>query len=226
VVPARRPRSYVVALGLLALAAALLLLAAGRVWATLVVVEPGLPSITVVVTGSELTYGQPLALLALAGIAGLVALRRVGRVLAGIVLVLCSAAALVSVLVFGATHSSATGAGGWVAAIAAERAGVGVDASGAVVGAWWVVELVGVLLVAAAGVLAVVASREWPSLGRRYERQDAESGTGGTQRSQERSAWEQLDAGVDPTVDPTAEPAAAADEADVGGTPDRRVPPT
>ena len=47
-------------------AAALLFLASGRTWVTLLVTDPGLPSLTVAITGSQLTYGAPLALLALA----------------------------------------------------------------------------------------------------------------------------------------------------------------
>lgn len=206
--PAPRPRSYAIALGSLALAAALLFLASGRTWATLLVADPGLPSLTVTISGGELTYGAPLALLALAGIAGLVALRRAGRVVAGVVLVLCALPAGVRVLQFGLTHGSSSGAGDWVAGLAGEKAGVPVDGASAAVSWWWVVELVGVLLVVLAGVLAVVASRSWPQLGRRYER---EGGQARAPRGPSReavaaapptaSAWDQLDAGVDPTLD-------------------------
>jgi uncharacterized membrane protein (TIGR02234 family) len=200
---APRPRSYRAALVSLALGAALLLLASGRTWATLVVADPGLPSLTVAISGSELTYGSPLALLALAGIAGLVALRRLGRIIAGAVLLLCAVPAGISVLVFGLTHGSSLGAGDWIAAIAGEKAGVPVDGSTAAVSWWWVVELVGVLLVGLAGALAVVASAGWPQLGRRYEREG--SPTGGPRASASTaapaSAWDELDAGVDPTLD-------------------------
>ena len=87
-----RPRSYTAALGLLAVGAVLLFVASGRTWVTVVVAEVGLPSTTVTIAGNELTGGAPLALVALAGIAGLVALRRVGRIIAGIVLLLCAVA--------------------------------------------------------------------------------------------------------------------------------------
>jgi uncharacterized membrane protein (TIGR02234 family) len=207
---AGRPRSYSIALGSLALGAALLFLASGRTWATLLVADPGLPSLTVTISGSELTYGAPLALLALAGIAGLVALRRAGRVVAGVVLVLCAVPAGVSVLVFGSTHASSLGAGDWIAAIAGEKAGVPVDGRSASVSWWWVVELVGVLLVVLAGVLAVVASRGWPQLGRRYEREGEQapaprSAAGTSAQAAPASAWDQLDAGVDPTLDAPAD---------------------
>lgn len=215
-----RPRSYSVALGSLALGAALLFLASGRTWATLVVADPGLPSLSITITGSELTYGAPLALLALAGIAGLVALRRAGRVVAGVVLVLCAVPAGVSTLVFGLTHTSSTGAGDWIAAIAGEKAGVAVDGSSAAVSGWWLVELAGVLLVALAGVLALASSRGWPALGRRYERQGGTgrgprpvaAGPAATSPAAGTSAWDQLDAGLDPTLD--ADPDARAQDDD------------
>jgi uncharacterized membrane protein (TIGR02234 family) len=213
-----RPRTYSVALGSLALGAALLFLASGRTWATLLVADPGLPSLTVTITGSELTYGAPLAVLALAGIAGLVALRRAGRAVAGVVLVLCAVPAGVSTVVFGLTHTASTGAGDWIAAIAGERAGVAVDGSSAAVSWWWVVELVGVLLVLLAGVLAVVASRGWPALGRRYEREGRQapapgSASGSSTPAAPLSAWDQLDAGVDPTLDqPTGSSPAQPDD--------------
>ena len=123
---------------------------------------------------------------------------------AGAVLVLCAVPAAVSVLVFGLTHATSTGAGEWIAAIAGEKAGVPVSAVGAQVAPWWVLELVGVLLVMLAGTLAIAASRSWPRLGRRYERDGAppERGSGPAAPASAGSTWEQLDAGVDPTLDP------------------------
>jgi uncharacterized membrane protein (TIGR02234 family) len=217
--PSVRPRSYSIALASLAIGAVLLFLASGRTWATLLVADPGLPSLTVTITGSELTYGAPLALLALAGIAGLVALRRAGRVVAGVVLILCALPAGVSTLVFGLTHATSTGAGDWIAAIAGEKAGVAVDGSSAAVSWWWLVELVGVLLVLLAGVLAVVASRRWPALGRRYERDGEQAPAPGSSSraaapAAPLSAWDQLDAGVDPTLDP---PTGASQDAAADG---------
>jgi uncharacterized membrane protein (TIGR02234 family) len=197
---AGRPRSYTVALGSLAAAAALLFLASGRTWVTVVVADPGLPSITVTIGGGELTYGAPLALLALAGIAGLVALRRAGRVVAGVLLVLLALPAAVSVLVFGLTYGSSGGAADWIAGIAGEKAGVAVSTADVTVAPWWVVELLGVALVVLAGVLAVVASRAWPTMGRRYERAAAPGAPAQPRRTAD-STWDQLDAGLDPTLD-------------------------
>ncbi len=79
-----------------------------------------------------------------------------------------------------------------------------VSAVGAQVAPWWVLELVGVLLVMLAGTLAIAASRSWPRLGRRYERDGAppERGSGPAAPASAGSTWEQLDAGVDPTLDP------------------------
>jgi uncharacterized membrane protein (TIGR02234 family) len=202
--PARRPRSYLAALAALALGAGLLLVASGRTWVAIVVGEPGQPTIAVEVPGRELTYGSPLALLALAGIAGLVALRRAGRVVAGVVLLLAALGALASLLVLAATHGSASGsAAARIAELAGERAGVTVVPTGYPLAAWWLVELLGVLLVALAGVLAVVASGSWPSLGRRYERGAGTDGMPGGRGPAARpaSTWEQLDQGIDPTLD-------------------------
>lgn len=211
----RRPRSYAVALGSLALGAVLLLVASGRTWVQLVLVDPGLPSLTVTISGNQLTYGAPLAILALAGIAGLVALRRAGRMVAGVVLLLAAVPAAVRVLLFATSSGSADGAGRWISEIAGEQAGVAVDAGGAAVSPWWLLELGGVLLVALAGVLALVASRSWPQLGRRYER-DGDAGPRPAAAPPATSAWDQLDAGVDPTLDAPADPApdARADDPD------------
>ncbi len=201
-----RPRSYPLALGSLALGALLLFLASSRTWATVVVSDPGLPTITVVIPGRELTFGAPLALLALAATAGLIALRRVGRMVAGLVLLGCALPALVSVVVFASTHDSSLGAGDWIANIASERAGVAVSAAGTSVTLWWVVEVVGVLLVVMGAVLAVVASRDWPTLGNRYERSAGASATAAASGSRAApapepgSAWDQLDRGIDPTA--------------------------
>ena len=84
--------------------------------------------------------------------------------------------------------------------------------------AWWLVELTGVALVALAGVLAVVASRDWPQLGRRYERDRAASAAGQAEAPPAAgSAWDQLDAGIDPTLGPAPGP---------DGAPDAENPPT
>jgi uncharacterized membrane protein (TIGR02234 family) len=204
---AGRPRSYLVALVSLALGAALLLVASGRTWATVVFGGDGLPTIAVDVTGSELVFTGPLAVLALAGIGGLLALRRVGRVIAGIVLAAAGAGVTLQLVVFGTTYDSSLGARDWIVGVAGERAGV--EGYGSItVDAWWVPTLLGAILVAVSGVLAMVASGSWPTLGRRYERGGEGARGPASAATTASSTWDQLDQGIDPTdgSDPAAGP--------------------
>ena len=77
-------RGYAVALVLLVAGGALLLLAYGRVWVSVTVSDAGLPALHVDLTGHDLQpEGTAAALVALAGVAALVATRRVGRLVSG-----------------------------------------------------------------------------------------------------------------------------------------------
>ncbi len=195
-------RGYRRALVLLAVGAALLFLGYAQVWASAVVLQEGLPSLVVELKGREIQpAGSASAILALAGIAGLVATRRFGRAVTGVLLILEGLLALVGALWFG------TGAGNRadVVRLVSEKAGIDVEAELSVRPWWLVVALGGVLLVVV-GALAAVRGGTWPVMGRRYERADGDGAASGAGApAGPASAWDQLDQGVDPTVDPSAD---------------------
>lgn len=197
-------RGYRRALILLAVGAALLFVGYAQVWASAVVLQQGLPSLVVELKGREIQpAGSASAILALAGIAGLVATRRFGRAVTGVLLVLEGLLALVGALWFGAGAGNRAD----VVRLVSEKAGIDVEAELSV-RPWWVVVAVGGALLVVVGVLAVLRGGTWPVMGRKYERGDAEASRGAPRGPLGGpSAWEQLDQGVDPTVDPTADAA-------------------
>jgi len=203
-------REYVRALALLAVGAGFLLLSYGQVWATATYAEPGLPRLVVELSGRDVQpVGGALPVVALAGIAGLVATRRVGRWVSGVVLALTGTAATALALRFGLTWSSSGGDGGAIDRLVGERLGATVAGVPVVVSPWWVLAVVGGVLVLVGGLLAVAHGSRWPSLGRRYERPgDAGPAPATSRPAAPTSAWDQLDQGFDPTVD--AEPPAPA----------------
>jgi uncharacterized membrane protein (TIGR02234 family) len=187
-------RGYAVALGLVGIGALLVLLGYGRTWAHVVVADPGLPSLSLDLTGRDLEpAGAATAVLALAGIAGLVATRRVGRVVAGALLVLAGAGAGLAALTFGLGRRDG------VLALASERAGVDVVPDVTVTW-WWLLAVVGGSLVLLGGLLAVVRGGTWPQMGSRYERAAASGEGPAPARGGAESSWDQLDRGLDPTA--------------------------
>lgn len=139
----------------------------------------------------------PLALAAglvgLAGAGALLAVAGRARRLLGMLLALAAAGAVV------ATVAAVARPG---ATYAAARPEIG-PVSGAEVTAWPFVALLGLLLMAAAGVLTATAGGTWPALGRRYERSPGPGGRRAPRASPTGPAadWDDLDAGLDPTVD-------------------------
>jgi len=196
-------RSFRAALALLAAGAGLLLLASGRIWSTTVAGGGDLPTVTVDLTGSDLIAGGAVALLVLAGIAGLLATRRVGRVVVGVLLVLAGLGVVFFAGRFGATWSSSLGDGDTIQGLVFDRVGTVAPLSTTVT-PWWVAALLAGVLVMAGGALAIATSRSWPEMGRRYERRD---GADAPERdARPRSAWDQLDEGIDPTEEPPPTP--------------------
>jgi uncharacterized membrane protein (TIGR02234 family) len=153
-------------------------------------------------TGSDINpAGTAVAVLAFAGVAGLLATRRVGRVLIGVLLLLAGGLSATTAVVFRLGRSATLAAGDSLTAVVSDR--VGLDAVGATtsVTTWWLVAALGALLVAIAGALAAARSAGWPQLGRRYERDGAPATPAGRPRAaREESTWDQLDRGVDPTL--------------------------
>ena len=196
--PSLDRRGYAIALAMLGLGAVLMIVAFGRTWSTTIVGGSGVPTWTVSLTGSDLAgAGTAIAVLSLAGVAGLSAARRRGRLVIGTLLALAGLAVIYVAIDFAIHWSTSTGLGGTILRVASERAGAPVSDVPTTVTQWWIVAAAGGLVVAAGGVLAVLRSSRWPEMGRRYER-GAPNGTGAeTTRSE--SVWEQLDRGVDPT---------------------------
>ena len=189
-------RGYQTALALLALGAVVMFLSYGRTWITATAGGSGLPSLTFELTGRDLQpAATALPVLALAGIAGVVATRRIGRVISGVVLVAAGVGGVVLPTRFGLTWSHAEGEGATIDRIVGERIGVAVSHAPAHASAWWIVAALGGLLVLVGGALVVARGAGWASMGGRYERAAADR-----PRASE-SAWDQLDRGVDPTAD-------------------------
>ncbi|MFJ9828398.1 TIGR02234 family membrane protein [Streptomyces sp. NPDC101160] len=191
-------RSLAVALLLGALGATVVLLSAGQKWAE-GTASVGGGSVPVTADGGAVT-GVPTAL-AIVGLAALVAVfavRRAGRTLVAALLALSGAgAALAAVL--GASDSDA---------LNAEAARVSGNTAAAVGSlshtVWPYVATAGALLILVAGLFALRFGKSWPAMGGRYER----SGTPRAARRGQAAAvdpdrpedlWKALDRGEDPT---------------------------
>jgi uncharacterized membrane protein (TIGR02234 family) len=184
----------------LALSAVLLWAGSATVWYR---VMPG-EAAPVELTGSQVApWLGGTALLALAGVAGVVATGGVLRRLVGVLLGLAG----IGVFLFGirailldpyATDASA-------ASLPEPPPGVSVDelryqptdVTGAPL-----LAIAGAVVLLAVGVLVVVRERRLPRLGARY----AAPGERRVERDPDRAAWQELDEGRDPTVDPPDEP--------------------
>ncbi|MGW1377622.1 TIGR02234 family membrane protein [Streptomyces sp. NPDC002446] len=200
--PAAAPRNAKRSLALALLAGAagagLALLASGRTWAegSAVLAQGELPR---TVTGAEVT-GVPgaLAVVGLAALVAVFAVRRAGRVAVASLLAL-SGAGIAVAAVLGSADTSAL----------REKAATAVGLTGADVQhvthtGWPWVAAAGGLLLLTAGLLALLHGRHWPAMSGRYER------TPGGARGPRRAApavdpdrpeeiWKSLDRGEDPT---------------------------
>lgn len=198
---ARRELGAVVVL--CAAGGALALLAAGRTWVRIAAPRRApLPDVAVALSGRELEPLVPaLGLVGLAGVVGLLATRRWGRLVVGVLL----AAAGVGVTIRALGHLAAPGDDR--ARDLLDDAGRAGDTAGAalsstVVAGWPLLAAAGGLLLAAGGLGVVLRSRRWPTMSARYER-------AAPRRAQpaEPALWDALDAGTDPTApDPAHQP--------------------
>lgn len=193
--PARTGRrSLAVALLCGALGAAVVLLATRQQWSAGTAIVAG-GSFPLTASGSDVT-GVPAAL-AVVGLAALVAVfavRAAGRFAVAVVLALSGACTTV-VALFGASGSSA---------LDDQAAEVSGDTSATVEAlshtAWPYVAAAGGLLLLVAGVLALCYGGLWPAMSGRYERpapRDHRTAAGDLDRPEE--LWKALDRGEDPT---------------------------
>lgn len=189
-------RSLAAALLLGAAGAALALLASRQSWAhgTAAVAGGDLP---LTVKGGDVT-GVPasLAIVGLAALVAVFAVRRTGRVLVSLLLALSGAGIIVAALLgaddSGALDGKAAEASGDAATKIADVSHTGWPYAAAAAGA----------LILAAGLLALVRGRDWPAMSGRYERDGAPR-----PRAQRRAPdpdrpedlWKAIDRGEDPT---------------------------
>jgi hypothetical protein len=196
---------------LLLLAAVGLVVSAGLLWAGSATVwfrvTPAGGAV-VELTGAQVAPWQGgVALLALAGVAALVATGGVLRRVVGVLLVLAGAGVLASGLSALMTDPYATDAP--ASALPQPPAGASVDElryqpTQRTPAPLLPVAGAGVLL--AVGALVAVRERRLPRLGSRY----AAPGERPVERDPDRAAWRELDAGRDPTADPTGPPSGDA----------------
>ncbi|TQM44700.1 Trp biosynthesis-associated membrane protein [Pseudonocardia cypriaca] len=170
------PRALGTACAGLVLSAVLLWAGSATVWYR--VLRPG--AAPVELTGASVApWLGGTALLALAGVAGVVATGGVLRRLVGALLGLTGAGVLVLGVRALLTDPNAT------------------DATGAPL-----LAVAGALVLLAVGIAVLVRERRLPRLGARY----AAPGERRVERDPDRAAWEELDEGRDPTVDPAEAP--------------------
>ncbi|MFB8399029.1 TIGR02234 family membrane protein [Streptomyces yangpuensis] len=191
-------RSVGAALLLGALGATVVLLASGRVWAR-GTAAIGSDSLQLTADGRAVT-GLPAAL-AIVGLAALVAVfavRGKGRLLVSGLLALSGLGAALSAL-FGSDGRSA---------LDAQAARTTADSAAHVAGltqtTWPYVTAAGAVLILAAGLLALRFGRGWPSMGGRYERDGSPRtrAVAAVDPDRPEDLWKALDRGEDPTTDP------------------------
>jgi len=225
--PSARDRSAALrgpALGGLAAGAVLALVAGSRAWW-----RAAGTGVSVTFTGTEATGGlaQALALVVLAGVLLALVLKSRGRRVLGVLLVLTGA----GVVVLGLTRPRP--ASGTVRSRVLE---VSLADQFALLGTPWpyVYGVAGLLVLAAAGVMALTAPR-WPSRAGRFERPVAggpgpspqpAATTGAPAADDPAALWRLLDAGVDPTVMEQQQPAEQAEGAAASGRADVHEQPS
>jgi uncharacterized membrane protein (TIGR02234 family) len=193
-------RHTVIALGAVALGGGVALLASGRAWVTVHVDRPApLPDLSVGLTGRTLQAAVPgLAVVALAGVVGLLATRGVARRLVGAVVAVAGAGLAVAAAGAGSVSSDEARR-----LVADTRTGTVLD-PGAPVRlvshpVWPALAAVGAVLVVAGGVLAALGWTAGGGLGRRYEAPAVAPAPSGSDET-DVALWQRLDRGDDPTA--------------------------
>ena len=185
------------------LGAGLVLFVSGQDWATITAVRrPPLPPVSTVALGSELAPLAPAAAWVLLTAAGaLLAVRGVGRVLVGLLMLVAGAAVVWSSgRVLGGVDVVTT----QLQALGVPAADLDVDA----VPAWPGLAVVGGALGVLSGLATAARGRRWPTLGGRYERGTTAGSRAPaparprTDEDRAQLAWKALDRGEDPTVPP------------------------
>ncbi len=186
------------AIALCLLGSLLVLGTASRTWVEVVVLRGAvLPDTTVAVRGTDLVTGlRAVAVVGLAGVLALLATRRTGRVLVGVLLALCGAAvvALVSRVVGRLEREALLSQ----QVLALSPVGVRTDAPAT---PWPWLCLAGGVLLALTGVLVALRGRRWAEMSGRYDPPTTRAAEPVDGEQAERRLWEALDRGEDPTGD-------------------------
>ncbi|MFF3563012.1 TIGR02234 family membrane protein [Streptomyces sp. NPDC002574] len=194
-------RSMAVALSGGVLGAALVLLAAGKTWQHGFAGTAG-AGVAVHVSGGQVTaVPGALALVGLAALVAVFAVRGAARLVVSGLLALCGAGALLAALLAVGDASSLD------AAAAAASGLTRATATGTTTTAWPAVSAAGGALLLLAGATAVLRAASWPGMSSRYERDTAGTPRRATARparaadGEERpeDMWKALDRGEDPT---------------------------
>lgn len=166
--------------------------AAGRPWATATVGEAP-TTLKVAASGNDLSAGvTALGLTALAGGLALFATQRLARRLVGVLLIAAGVGA--AVYAFGERGA------GHASRVLADKASAKGFAAGSVAAhtaSWWILAVLGGVLVAVAGAVALVRGAAWPGMSSRYENAAAKKAAADTGSSKD--LWDALDRGEDPT---------------------------
>jgi uncharacterized membrane protein (TIGR02234 family) len=203
-----------------AVGAALVLIAVRQGWARVVTIEPRpLPATTVSVRGQDLVPAAgALALAALAGLAAVLATRRVARRVVGGLLALFGLGIILAVSLpvttaqvrAAAASAVPAGAGGAASTIdngagsaSTGVAGISLASHVMLAGApWRWVVLLGGLAVLAAGLLAAWRGARWPVMSSRYDQPSRRAAGTAAPATDPAALWESLSQGVDPTEQP------------------------
>ncbi|TDD31797.1 MFS transporter [Actinomadura sp. KC06] len=182
---------------LCAAGAGLVLLAAGRTWAT-VEAEDAITPFSQSLTGGDLGGAAgALGWAALAGLAALFATR--GRVRAGV-------GVLIALFGAGITYAStaAVQRANVLSAAGDKSALIKLGADPALqVNLWWIVSVAGGVLLVAAGAVTAVRGARWPGMSARYERATPQAAAADDDPS---AIWKSLDRGEDPTAQKNGRP--------------------
>ena len=195
--PNRRALFRVVLLGIAG--GVLATVVAGRDWAQ---AEAGQAPMTQKVSATGGDLSGAVSALGLAGIAGALALlatARWGRVLVGLLMVASGAGVAV-----GALDARSVSHAAKVLGTTAGTKGVGTSVTAVSMSPWPYVAVAAGLIVAAAGLVAVVRGQSWPGLSSRYDapaaRQRQAAATARAHAETPKGLWDALDRGEDPTA--------------------------
>ncbi|MGJ9412046.1 Trp biosynthesis-associated membrane protein [Aeromicrobium sp. CF4.19] len=167
-----------------------IVLAAGRPWASTRVQAAGVPDDVVTVTGNQaVPLVAALGLVVVTGALAVLATRgRVRRAVGVLVTALGVASAILAATASGATSDALADA------ISASPSFTGGNVPGGQDLTWWRWATAGCgVLAAALGVLVVMLSPRWPTMGGRYDAPQA------ARRENDDDLWKALDEGRDPT---------------------------